>query len=101
MPRPTEWWLSRLSVQLEGWYVWYTSGPPRGWHAVPAPKPYPVPIDPRPDWYLHLRNRIGPFATPQLLRAAARERYGWDDYCATCGVLARDCGHRQPERDER
>jgi hypothetical protein len=35
-------------------------------------------------------------ATPAELRNAARLRYGWNDYCESCGVLARECGHRQP-----
>jgi hypothetical protein len=45
-------------------------------------------------------DRIGPYGTPQALRDAARERYGWDDYCDSCGILARECGHRQPEREK-
>lgn len=98
MMRNTTWWLDRIAGQLTGWWVWHSSA---GWQAVPAPKPRPVPIDPRPDWYMHLPNRIGPYATPQQLRTECKARYGWDDWCDTCGILARDCGHRQPERDER
>lgn len=98
MPMSHQAWFTRLAEQLPGWHVWYSSGPGSGWYAVPAPA---EPDDRRPGWYLHLPNRIGPADTPQLLRAAARQRYGWDDTCATCGVLARDCGHRQPERDQR
>jgi hypothetical protein len=91
-------WLSRLTQQLEGWHVWTSCGK---WYAVPAPKPHSVPIDPRPGWYTHLPNRVGPEPTPQALRDVCRLRYGWNDYCETCGILARKCGHRQPERDGR
>lgn len=87
-------WLGRLAEQLSGWHVWYTSGPPRGWYAAPAPD---TSGPAEPGWYLNLPNRIGPYSSPQLLREAAQERYGWDDDCDTCGVPARDCGHRQPE----
>lgn len=87
----TSQWLSRLVKQLPGWHVWYTSGPPRGWCAVPAPAGI------EHDAALALSDKIGPYATPQQLRAEARPRYGWDDVCATCNVPARECGHRQPE----
>lgn len=88
-----EGWFQRLRQQLPGWHVWYTSGGghPRGWYAIPAPPGMAL------TEAVHLPNRIGPFATPQQLRVAAQERYGWDDYCGNCGVPARDCGHRQPE----
>jgi hypothetical protein len=87
-------WVLRLSAQLPGWHVWYTSGggDPRGWYAVPAP------ADANHVAALALPGRM--FAeTPAGLRALARERYGWDDTCDSCGVLARECGHRQPERE--
>ena len=94
-------WLRRLSEELRGWHVWRTTGTGSGWYAVPAPNPRPEPIDPRPGWYLHLPDRIGPYYTPQELRRACRDRYGWYDHCDSCGVLARNCGHRGPERDPR
>jgi hypothetical protein len=85
-------WLTRLSAQLPGWVVWYTSPPGRGWHAVPAPAGMAV-RDAR-----QLPHRLGPCETPQELRTLARERYGWDDCCESCvGMLARECGHRRPE----
>lgn len=90
-------WLSRLRRELPGWWAWRANA---GWYAAPSAPP-PAPADRTYGWYLKLPNRIGPYPTPQLLRAACRERYGWNEHCATCGVLARDCGHRQPERDER
>lgn len=88
-------WLRRLNEQLSGWHVWYTSGggTGRGWYAVPAPDD----IDHTAT--LTLPARIGPYRTPQGLRADAHDRYGWDDTCESCGVLARECGHRQPERE--
>lgn len=46
-----------------------------------------------------LPNRVSA-KTPEALRGLAQERYGWDDYCDTCGVLARVCGHRTPETRE-
>jgi hypothetical protein len=86
-------WFERLAEQLPGWHVWFTSGggTPRGWYAVPAP------AGATHQDACGLPNRLGPFDRPQDLRAAARKRYGWDDYCGACGVLARECGHRQPE----
>lgn len=89
-------WLRRLSDQLPGWHVWYTGGGGnlgRGWCAVPAPD------DAGHADALALPNRIGPYRTPQELRSDARDRYGWDDHCESCGVLARECGHRQPDRE--
>lgn len=60
--------------------------------AVPAP----------PDTNLEVAKRlpgqVGGWTAADLLELC-RERYGWDDTCETCDVLARDCGHRQPERE--
>lgn len=81
-------WFQRLGEQLPGWHVW-TSGR-RQWYAVPAP------ADATHAETLKLPNRIDA-VSPIELRSLARERYGWDDYCQSCGVLARECGHRQPE----
>jgi hypothetical protein len=90
-------WLRRLSAQLPGWHVWYSGagGLPgtSGWCAVPAPP------ETQHTQALSLPNKAGPFPTPQLLRAACKERYGWDDHCESCGRPARECGHRQPERE--
>lgn len=86
-------WLNRLSVQLPGWHVWYSS-PGLRWSAVPAPE------EASHDEALRLPGRISA-ATPQELRALCRERYGWSDYCETCGVPARECGHRRPEQRDR
>lgn len=88
-------WARRLKGQLPGWHVWYTSGGGfgRGWYAVPAPG------DANHAATLAFPARIGPYRTPQGLRADARDRYGWYDTCESCGVLARGCGHRQPERE--
>lgn len=83
-------WVLRLNAQLDGWHVWYTSGPGPKWNAVPAPSDINH-ID-----AVYLPNRLSA-ATPQGLRKAAQLRYGWNDYCQTCGVIARECGHRQPE----
>jgi hypothetical protein len=80
-------WFQRLGEQLPGWHVW-TSG--RRWYAVPAPAGVTH------TEALELPNRIDG-ASPAQLRDLARERYGWDDTCQSCGVLARQCGHRQPE----
>lgn len=84
-------WKQRLRIQLPGWAVW-TTGSQLGvqWHAAPA-----APTAEAPD-YFTLPNRITA-ATPQELRTLAQERYGWNDYCGSCGVLARVCGHRRPE----
>jgi hypothetical protein len=87
-------WCRRLQMQLPGWRVWHASPPAAGWYAVPAPDGTPL-VD-----LNGMPNRIGPFAKPQDLRMAAHERYGWNDTCETCGVLARECGHRQPEREQ-
>lgn len=87
-------WKQRLQSQLPGWAVWFARGSAVSvqWHAAPA-APGTHPVD-----YWWLPNQVGA-ATPQELRALARDRYGWDDHCETCGVLARECGHRQPERE--
>lgn len=81
-------WISRLTRQLPGWHVWHSG---HRWNAVPAP----AGVDHIEA--LALPGRLSAH-TPQLLRGLARARYGWDDYCGTCNVLARQCGHRQPER---
>jgi hypothetical protein len=89
-------WLSRLSNQLSGWHVWYMGSGGnfgRGWYAVPAPAGIGHTDA------LALSNRIGPYRTPQELRTIICERYGWGDHCESCGVLARECGHRQPDRE--
>jgi hypothetical protein len=88
-------WISRLSRQLPGWYVWWQGPAREGWYAVPAP------VGAVRSETLSLPNRIGPYRTPQELRSDAQERYGWNDHCETCGVLARECGHRRPERRDR
>lgn len=93
-------WLSRLTQQLPGWKVWYAGagGKPgtSGWYAVPAPADTPS-----TDVYL-LPYRLGPYATPQELREAARERYADGDTCQTCNDDWRLCGHRREEtRDYR
>lgn len=82
-------WITRLTNQLPGWHVWYSTPAPR-WNAVPAPEGIGH-VE-----ALTLPNRITA-STPQLLRELARERYGWDDHCHTCNVPARECGHRRPE----
>lgn len=86
-------WLSRLAAQLPGWHVWYCSPgitPGHRWNATPAP------ADANHAEVLRMPNRISA-AIPQELRTLCRDRYGWDDHCETCGVLARECGHRTPE----
>lgn len=89
-----EQWLRRLARQLSGWGVWYASSPHAGWYAVPAPPGASL------DEKLALPHRLGPYRTPQALRADAQARYGWHDTCDTCNVPARTCGHRQPEQDK-
>jgi hypothetical protein len=88
-------WLSRLRAQLPGWHVWYSSTVPR-WNAVPAP------ADLRHTEVYNLPNFKSLLIStdrPEVLRELCRERYGWYDNCDTCvGSLARECGHRQPER---
>lgn len=89
----TQSWLRRLVRDLPGWHVWYSTPaitPGLRWNAVPAA------ADATHDAAIQLPNRIAA-RTPQELRSVARDRYGWHDYCATCGVPARECGHRQPE----
>jgi hypothetical protein len=86
-------WLERLNEQLPGWHVWCSSPamvPGQPWGAVPAPD------DIGHTDALELPHRVNA-ATPQGLRTLCRERYGWHDYCESCGVLARECGHRAPE----
>jgi len=84
-------WCLRLKEQLPGWHFWYSSGSGSGWYAVPAP------ADMAHAETLELPNRLGPYQAPGVLREACRERYGWDEFCGNCGVVARDCGHRGPE----
>jgi hypothetical protein len=87
-------WLDRLNGELHGWLVWRTGGTQVGvkWNAAPAAAGTPL-TD-----YPALPNRITA-DTPAQLRSLARERYGWYDTCESCGVPARECGHRQPERE--
>jgi hypothetical protein len=91
-------WCRRLESQLPGWQVWYWSagGKPgtAGWYAAPAP-----PEADRAEVLL-LPHRLGPYPTPQELRAEARVRYGWGDTCDTCGDGWQLCGHRQDETRE-
>ncbi len=90
-------WIGRLTQQLPGWHVWYASSgglSGRGWYAVPAP------ADSSHVRALGLPGRVGPVSSPQELRATCRQRYGWDDTCESCGVLARACGHRTPENPQ-
>lgn len=92
-------WLRRLGEEFPGWIAWTTEGwkptdAKGNWMAAPAP-----PGTPDTDVYL-LADRVSA-ATPAELRTLMRERYGWDDHCQSCGVLSRECGHRQPERDPR
>jgi hypothetical protein len=91
-------WLRRLNAQLPGWTVWYSSGSLAGSGYFTAPAPGDLPKGTN---RLGLANRLGPYRDPKVLRAEARERYGWDDHCDTCGVLARDCGHHRPETRNR
>lgn len=89
-------WFRRLGEELLGWHVWYSGSggaTGRGWWAVPAP------ADAEHADALTLPNRIWA-ATPADLRTLAQQRYGWDDDCQSCGVLARECGHRQPEHEK-
>lgn len=85
-------WIKRLREQLPGWVIFRSGGSLVGvkWHAAPAPSGTPGHEG------FQLPNRVSA-STPAELRALARERYGWDDTCESCGVLARECGHRQPE----
>lgn len=87
-------WRRRLKAQLSGWHVWTTGGSLVGerWNAVPAPTGTTL-ID-----ACRMSGRISA-ETPAALRALAQERYGWHDACESCGVPARECGHRQPERE--
>ena len=87
----TQAWLERLGRQLPGWYVWHTM---RGWHAAPITKPEDaagrLAANRHP-------NRLGPYRTPQQLRAEALLRYGAGDHCETCLCPWEQCGHRQDE----
>lgn len=89
--------LVELGKELPGWFV-YTSSIRPWWRAVPAPpdvkSSYEAIVVRR------LKGEVGA-NTPDELLALAKERYGWDDYCETCpDTFARDCGHRQPEREK-
>lgn len=79
-----------LDARFPGWHVWYSSQP-RGWYAVPAP------AEATHTEALALPNRLGPYPTPAALADEMTPRYGWDDNCKTCGIPARECGHRQDE----
>jgi hypothetical protein len=84
-------WLRRLSQELPGWFV-YTSSVGKKWRTVPAPAG--TAMAEALDMPKHVYAD-----TPAELRAAAQMRYGWYDHCESCGTLARECGHRQPERE--
>jgi hypothetical protein len=90
-------WLNRLGNELPGWKVWRSDSAPGWngpvWHAVPAPVGTDVATA------ACLANRVDA-DNPIGLRRLARERYAWNDHCESCGVLARECGHRQPEREK-
>lgn len=86
--------LRRLHAQHPGWLFFHTTtGPgPARWTAAP----YAYRVD-----YVNADFRgIIAAATPDELRRMVRDRYGWYDHCETCGVLARECGHRQPEQEK-
>lgn len=82
-------WLDHLTRELPGWNVWYSSLKPH-WSAVPAPEGTSL------SEALTMPGLVSAHY-PQLLLGLCSERYGWDDYCSTCGVLARECGHRKDE----
>lgn len=88
-------WLRRLSDDGSGWYFWKADGLPEPWRAVIAPKGYRPPdgTEPNPQAAGYITAN-----TPVELRKLVRQRYSWYDHCQTCGTLARECGHRQPER---
>lgn len=86
-------WVRRLRDQLPGWFIWFST-PGLTWHAAPAPDGTTL-AEAR-----SLPNRIDA-ATPTELHTAVQLRYGYYDYCESCGVLARECGHRQPEREKK
>lgn len=92
-------WIRRLDAQLPGWHVWHSSpGMPGKWNAVPAPAAAShIEALALPSFRL---TRISA-ESPAELRRLARVRYGWDDHCQTCGVLARECGHRCDETKQR
>lgn len=88
-------WLRRLSDDGAGWYFWKDPDP-LAWRARPAPKGFnPTLGDLRESTYA---DGMVVANTPTELRKLVRQRYGWYDHCQTCGILARECGHRQPER---
>lgn len=78
-------WTRKLTQQFPGWGFWWAVG---GFYAVPAPDTATSVWD-----LVALPNRIGPYKTPSEIKAAVRARYGWNDWCAACGRLARLCGH--------
>jgi hypothetical protein len=92
-------WFRRLRDQLPGWKVWYagTGGVvgTSGWYASP------VAPDTSLDDARRSPYRLGPYRTPQDLRADARVRYGAGDTCDTCNQPWELCGHRQDELHER
>lgn len=79
----------QLATQLPGWHVWYSSS--GAYFAVPAPAGTKLADA------IAMPGRIGAHEPAGLL-ALCQARYGWDDTCDTCGVLARECGHRGPEQ---
>lgn len=85
-------WVAELNAKLHGWRVWH-SGFQRLWSAVPAPTGTKL------REVYELPNRVTA-STPQELLLVCQERYGWYDTCDSCGMLARDCGHRRPEGDK-
>ncbi len=86
-------WLDTLTKRHPGWF--FSLAPstthPK-WCAVPAPDNATAAS------VFRLTGEITA-TTPEALSALVAERYGWHDYCETCGDLARECGHRQPERE--
>lgn len=82
---------NELRAQLPGWHVWVTVDGP-SWSAVPAREGTELAAA------VTMPGRVTAGSTAELL-TLAQERYGWHDYCETCGVPARECGHRQPERE--
>lgn len=85
--------LADVAAQLPGWKVWTCHPSTRPWNAVPAPAGTGIAAAVRLPGRIQANN-------PATLIALCSERYGWNDYCDTCGLRARYCGHRQPESKE-
>jgi hypothetical protein len=79
---------------LPGWSVWIQGPGSSAWCAVPAPPGAELPRA------QELPGRITAATSTELI-TLCRQRYAWHDICDTCGVPARQCGHRQPESDPR